>query len=153
MKFTIIPVRRELGLLHHMATPQHLQFLRGHFQSVQVSIPRPKMCFTIKSAGTPPGATSWCWPNDNDNDNDDDDDHHHHQRGLTRGPPVDVDHLRLLPPARHDLRLHQPRHVRLSQWELQAGITGLISSGKVKEQPFDLKVISSSIRHDSWCTM
>ena len=32
----IIPVWRKLGLLRHLATPQHLQFLRGHFQSIQV---------------------------------------------------------------------------------------------------------------------
>ena len=43
------------------------------------------------------------------------------QRRFSRGPPYAADHLRLLPPPSHDLCLYKPRHVRLSQRELQAG--------------------------------
>ena len=55
------------------------------------------------------------------------------------GPQADADDLRDLPPVRHDLRGHQPRHVRLPQRELQ---------DQPRLHPLELLLLQENISHE-----
>ena len=55
------------------------------------------------------------------------------------GPQADANDLRVLPPVRHDLRGHQPRHVRLPQRELQ---------DQPRLHPLELLLLQENISHE-----
>ena len=55
------------------------------------------------------------------------------------GPQADADDLRDLPPVGHDLRGHQPRHVRLPQRELQ---------DQPRLHPLKLLLLQENISHE-----
>ena len=60
------------------------------------------------------------------------------------GPQADADDLRVLPPFRHDLRGHQPRHVRIPQRELQ---------DQPLLHPLELLLLQKNIFHEFTSTL